>query len=479
MAEKISDYTESKTYQLVKSRYKDRYGRPFCLTPGQLEVFDIISKRKYPRVHCMAYTRWGKSETVGLGILTRITAFPEKWVVVAPSNKKAGIIMGVIIQHIFDNPYTLGKFKIGKDENLDRIRRERSKDRLTFKISDNRIGEVFIISSEGKRTKDLLDALMGFGAPNVVVDESSLIDDIQYAGIKRMLGDEIDNFLFEIGNPFRRNHFLRASQDPLYHQINVDYIQGIQEGRITRDYVEEMRKEAEFSVLYENKFPEEDAIDTEGWMPLITEAELKNACVPEIDHLYVNKLGIDLKGSGKDYNCLIHRSWLGAEVVLYDQSKDSMGFMGRVLTERDRVKLETGEACEVFPDTVGSWHWYQTLSEKIPFVYPVVGGEKPDDIKFFNSRAEMYWRMRDWMLKGGKLKGKYEDWKELLVIKWRRNQDKQIQLMPKMAMLKKGIKSPNKGDALAYTFKNEDDFGADEAFIEKQDNRSGYGKQFI
>src|SRR3990167_5618666 len=231
-----------KIKQLCASRYKNYSGEPFQLTDGQEEIFDIISKRKFPRTQCICYTQYGKSETVSMAVLTRVTAFPEKWALVAPSQKKARIIMGALVSHTFDNEYTLAMLEIERGERLEHIRRERSKERMTFRHPGGALGEVFTISSEGKRTNDLMDALMGFCAPNVIIDESSLIDDVQYAGIFRMLGGHEDNFLFEIGNPMRRNHFLKTSLDPSYHHINIDYEQVILEGRITRDFIEEMRK---------------------------------------------------------------------------------------------------------------------------------------------------------------------------------------------------------------------------------------------
>ena len=88
--------------KLVASRYKNYYGKPFELTDGQSEIFESIAKRKYPRVQCISYTQYGKSDTVSMAVLTRITTFPEKWALVAPSNKKAHIIMSYLIQHTFE-----------------------------------------------------------------------------------------------------------------------------------------------------------------------------------------------------------------------------------------------------------------------------------------------------------------------------------------------------------------------------------------
>lgn len=167
---KTDNYHNQTTWELVRSRYRNEEGNPFEMTPGQNYIFDCIFYRLHPRNQAVTYTQFGKSEICGQAVLSRITTLPEMWAIVAPSNKKAGIIMGYIIGHIFDNEATKAMFQIGKEESLERIRRERRKDKLTFSLGDGEIGGVFIISSEGRRTKDVIDALMGFGAKNIILD---------------------------------------------------------------------------------------------------------------------------------------------------------------------------------------------------------------------------------------------------------------------------------------------------------------------
>src|SRR3990167_172843 len=179
-----------KIKELCASRYRNYYGKPFELTDGQAEIFEVIAKRKYPRSECRTYTQYGKSDTVSMAVLTRVTTYPEKWAIVAPSNKKARIIMGYIIGHTFDNEYTMSMFEVDKGERIDRIRRERSKERMTFKHPDKRIGEVFTLSSEGKRTKDLLDALMGFGC---IPEGYKVLTDRGYVEIRHLVEDRITN----------------------------------------------------------------------------------------------------------------------------------------------------------------------------------------------------------------------------------------------------------------------------------------------
>ena len=104
------------------------------------------------------------SEIVSMAVLTRASTYPEKWAIIAPSTDKAKIIMGNIIRHIFDNEAIKMKFKIDPEESEERIRRERSKSRLTFDVGNGLIGEVFILSAESHKVgEDAGNKLMGFG----------------------------------------------------------------------------------------------------------------------------------------------------------------------------------------------------------------------------------------------------------------------------------------------------------------------------
>ena len=97
------------------------------MTKGQDDIFSAIFKKTHPRLFITAYTQYGKSDIASMAILSRVCAFPEKFAIVAPSDRKAGIIMGYLIGHVFDNSLTLGKFSLDKDETLERIKRERNK----------------------------------------------------------------------------------------------------------------------------------------------------------------------------------------------------------------------------------------------------------------------------------------------------------------------------------------------------------------
>lgn len=439
--------------KLCSSRYKNYNNKPFILTDGQAEIFECIAKRKYPRVHCISYSQFGKSDVVSMAILTRITTFPEKWAIVAPSNKKARIIMSYLIGHIFDNEFTSALFEIEKGESLERIKRERSKDRITFRLPNGQISEVFIVSSEGKRTKDLLDALMGLGAPNVIIDESSLIDDVQYVGILRMLGGHKDNFLFEIGNAMRRNHFFRTSLDTKFHHINIDCYRGLQEGRITQEFIEEMRAKPMFSMLYENKFPPQDAIDRLGYSPLYSDTFLQSKIVNNIELFGELKMGCDVAGEGANYSVITLRGKNGAKILYRENNPDTMSFVGVIVNMYRQFRPKkvyvdkVGIGKPVFDRLLELPEMYVDGQTVVVGVQAGIGADEPDN--YFNKRAEMFWRQREWM-NTAELEGDY--WLDLLDIKYKVQSDKKIKIKSKDEMISDQVMSPDVADSLSLTF---------------------------
>lgn len=443
----------TKTIKLVQKLYKDNEtGKPITLTETQAKIFDLIWKKKHPRNHIMCHTRFGKSFVVALAVLTRITHFPEKWCIVAPSADKARIIMGYIIEHTFDNEYIKSKLEFDKGENLDRLRRERSKDRLNYKLADGNLGEVFIISADSRNKLKAGDAVMGFGAPNVIGDEMALIDDDIEAKIFRMLGDKTENFYFKIGNPFRRNHFLKDYQNPNFYKINADYLTGIKEGRLMPEFIEEAKKKPHFDILFGNKFPEADAIDDRGFSFLITDKEYEVALdtVDKNNWFGVKTLGVDVARGGGNYNVWVMRTANYAKILAKNQDNDLMSVVGTTI----RLATENGIIMQnVFIDDTGVGGGVtDRLREQRFNVVPVGLGNKADEeTKFVNRRAENYWKLKQWFNKGGKICAS-DNWEELKEMKYKTDSAGRTLIMSKDDMRKLGYPSPDVADSLMLTF---------------------------
>lgn len=446
---------KEKLKQLVRARYFNEDGEPFEMTEGQTDIFSCVAQRKYPRVEIRTYTQYGKSDIISLGLLTRITTFPEKYSVISGSDKKLSIIRGYLIGHIFDNDFTLSCFDIEKGESLERIRRERNKNHLTFKVGD-RIGEVFFISAEGKRTREIIAPLLGFGSRNIIVDDSPLLSDEHYAGIIRMLGGHKDNMLIELGNAINRNHFLKTSRDPNYKHIIVNYQQGIQENRQRPEFFEEIRRKMGpimFSSLYECVFPPQNAIDSRGYMILILEEELDRVYVDNLDIFGEKKLGVDVAGGGRNKSTIVLRGINGAKVLYCEQNDDTMSLVSIICKFKEQEEISW---YNIFVDSVGIG---KGLADRLNEVAGVENekitsvnfGEKARQNDFLNLRAECYWLMAQDIKQGLKLI-RHPGWEELLSIKYKIQSDKKVKLMSKEEMLKDGVMSPDVADALALTY---------------------------
>ena len=328
---------------LVKSLYKSGDGSPLILSDGQLEIFEAIVTKSYPFWHVMTTTQYGKSETSGLAVLTVVSNYPEKFAIIAGKKDKAQIIMDYVISHIFDNELTRSRFVISKDENEDSIRRKRNKQHLTFDVGGGRMGEVFIGSAK--------DAL-GFGAPNVIIDESAFVEDKEFSLVLRMLAGQKKIFLMKIGNPYFRNHFYKSYRDPDYRKISIDYEQGMREGRLNAEVVRKARDEADFSILYENKFPNEAAQDSKGYSALVSEADLDRAYLDDEQFPFIGNgvLGFDVAGAGRNYSTIVYRAENAAKLIWREKTHDTMVIASKVVEFSQ--KLSVG-AASIAGDDVG------------------------------------------------------------------------------------------------------------------------------
>ncbi|MDP2654886.1 MAG: hypothetical protein Q8Q08_12770 [Candidatus Omnitrophota bacterium] len=392
--------------------------------------------------------------TVALATLLRVTPRPEHWTITAPSEKKAQISMGYVIDHAFDDKMFLSQLEI--DTPLDRLRRERSRTKLTFK----RGGSIQTLTLDAKNGKRNLEAAMGHGSQNVILDESSLIDDNLYATVKRMLGGYKDNFLFEIGNPFHNNHFKRTWEDPRYNKFFADYRIALAEGRYTEDYIEEMRKEAFFDVFYECRFPREDEVDKDGYRQLVLTKDL----VQEIMAMPVPpeavpgqpsepfpplKLGVDVAAGGdQSVFCLRRGNW--AKILLEHGSPDTMVNVAQVMRFIEEYGISPQD---VAIDDIGVGCGVRDrLREKgLPVWGVSVGAPAHRKERYANLRAELFWKAKQWCEAGGRLVP-HPEWRQLTWVKYNSDTDKRVILEPKDQLKKRHGRSPDHADAFSLTF---------------------------
>ena len=300
-----------------------------------------------------------------------------------------------------------------------------------------------------------IEGTLVHNSPNVVLDESSLIDDEVYAKIFRMLGGSADNFIFEIGNPFNRNHFLDSWNNDKYYKINIDWRQGVKEGRITREFVEEMREKFDFGVMYDCKFPEEDSLDKEGWQLLFPENTIKNAFRTENPNLYgERRLGVDIARSGGNYNVWVLRTANYAQIIGRTTTNNLMDVIGttKQLAQKHRV-LDNNIFLDATGMGAGVYDRFKETGWGVKGINMAESASNKE--KFINIRAEAYIRCSEWLNKGGTL-NKDSKWLELRHMRYKTRDNGKIKIISKGELRDKSIQSPDVADALMLTFARKD-----------------------
>lgn len=425
-------------------------GQPFTLTETQGQIFRTILQRTPSRNIIITPTQYGKSLTVACAVLLRSVLFNEKWVIVAPTQAKAQIIMNYIILHLFDSPIFLSQ--IVPDVPLEKLKMERSRTRVVWKNG----GEIFTVSADARNRKHLMDSLMGFGAPNLVLDESGLLEDDLYAGVKRMVGGTADNFILEIGNPFRRNHFHRTWNNNAYKRVFVDWQIAVKEGRITQSHIDEMRTEAFFDVMYECRFPEEDEIDASGYRRLLSDAYIEGAMKRKVKPEGKLRLGVDI-GRGGDYSAYVIRWGNYAKVLSKNRSADLMTQVHLVKGYIREYQISPGN---VSVDDIGVGGGVtDRLRELGLTVQGVRTGEASSEENYMNLKMEYSWECRKWILDPKNALEDNRDFAQLNILKYKENSSGKLHMESKDdLLLKRGVKSPDVADALILTFSPSADY---------------------
>lgn len=465
--------------RLCAKFFKDDDGLPFRLTDGQADIFGAIVFRRHRRVQVETTTQYGKSETISMAVLLRSQSKREKWTIIAPDQAKADIIMGKSIQHIFDHEVFVDQIVLEDIPKAEKLKHKRNQERITWKNG----GEIRTLTADARNRKRVKESLTGQGGRNIIEDESALIPDDLQGMVMRMLGGHKDSFLMKIGNPFYNNHFERTSKAKRYHHIHIDWHQAVAEGRYTMDFIEEMRQEPFFDILYEVKFPPKDEVVTGGYRRLFPDDLIENALITEEQYQEMCKvelesgekvpegerrLGNDFAGGGSDRSSFVIRTPSAMKLLETNKTDDTMQHVVTVQKYKDRFNVGSSN---IGNDYGGLGQGVSDrLYELDCYVNKVMfGGSAPEPKKYKNMRAFMYYQFKVWLENGGKIVDSPE-WQELSVVYFKTDSSSRLQIEPKEDLKKRlkelnmTVTSPDVADAGALTFADNSEMIGDDDF---------------
>jgi hypothetical protein len=172
---------------------------------------------------------------------------------------------------------------------------------------------------------------------------------------------------------------------------------------------------------------------------------------PEQYSFQEKKMGIDVARFGKDYNVLQMRQGLAAFPPVDMLNARTKVIAGRAMTDGKKAGVS-----QYYVDATGGYGAgvEDAMLEHVSVIGVYFNGEA-DDGQYYNKRAEMYWRVKEWVERGGALPPHDQLKRELSDIKYSFQRDK-IRIEEKEQIRQRLGWSPDFADALALTFYHED-----------------------
>ena len=188
----------------------------------------------------------------------------------------------------------------------------------------------------------------------------------------------------------------------------------------------------------------DEGMDEKGYVRLVTDREVQSARISTGHHSGYRVLGVDPAAGGDNSACVLKSGNL-MEVLFNQKLQDTMDLVGVIMDIYQKYGVDM-----VIIDKTGVGQGVYDRIKQLD--YPVRGvafGEKSEDDMFGNLKAEWHWRLRKWIISGGKLLDNY-GWNELEIVKYK-NKDGKIVIQPKEDLFREGISSPNVVDAAVLT----------------------------
>lgn len=305
--------------------------------------------------------------------------------------------------------------------------------------------------------KEKPEALAGVHATHVmiIVDEASGVDEAIYETGQGALSTE-GAIAMLIGNPTNPTGFFYKTHNELSNVWWTRRVRCHDSGQVDPDYIANMARtygvdSREFRVRVLGEFPES------GADAVIPRAFVESA-VRRFERPVRGSIvwGLD-PGRGGDPTGFIERD---ANMLMQCEELDYMDLMNLVgwVSNRYMAMPPSHRPSNVYVDSIGLGAGVadRLLEVGLPVVHVNVSEQASMSERFVNTRAEIWYRMREWFeTREVSLNAPNNQDKlihELTSVNQKYTSTGKVQLESKDEMKRRGVKSPNMADALALTF---------------------------
>lgn len=244
------------------------------------------------------------------------------------------------------------------------------------------------------------------------------------------------------GSTFTRLHF-RSQDSPI-----------VKEGYITKMIEDYGADSDEVKIRCSGEFAGMSEMDDKGWIPLFANVTLRFE--PESSQI-INRavIGVDPAGQGRDRSIVHIRDNIYMKEVLNEATSSEPDLARKIETIRDAYNCSSND---IGIDAFGiGAKVVAHINTKIGESVNAILSDKPrEETKhlYSNFKAELAWKYRNWVLNGGIIiTNNQKEWvREFEKIKYKRDGQGRIMLMPKIEFKKEYGFSPDRFDAGLHTF---------------------------
>lgn len=301
------------------------------------------------------------------------------------------------------------------------------------------------------------EALQGFHAGTLAffIEEASGIDDVIFETAGGALSSE-DSWVFMFGNPTRTSGYFYKSHHEKSAQWRTYHVPCSASLRVADNYSQEIEQEYgrdsnvyRVRVLGEFPLTEDDGVLSLG----LVRAAMDRDVVPSESGVV---WGLDVARFGDDSTALAKRRGnVLLEPVKEWRKLDLMQVAGVVAREYQETPIEKKPAA-INIDAIGLGAGVADRLRELGLPARAINvGESPsvDQHRYMRLRDELWWRCREWFeTRAVRIPEDKELIAELVAPKYRMESSGKIKIESKDEMKKRGLKSPNKADALCLTF---------------------------
>jgi hypothetical protein len=283
----------------------------------------------------------------------------------------------------------------------------------------------------------------------IIYDEASSIPDIIWE-VSEGAMTQAGSMWFVFGNPTRNTGRFRECFGKFKHRWGRQQIDSrdckMTDKRKLLQWVEDYGEDSDFvKVRVRGVFPSASSMQFIAGH-LVDEAREREAVCYLQEPLI---MGVDVARFGDDQSVVCFRRGRDARTIEWTKYRnlDTMQLAARVA---ELVRTYQSDAVFVDGGGVGGGV-VDRLRDLQVTVIEVNGGSKSGDSAYLNKRAEMWGKMREWLPHGAIPKDN-ELMDDMVGLEYKFTPENKIQLEKKEDMKKRGLSSPDCGDALAMTF---------------------------